>query len=210
MLLPTDVAQLRRLLRSERPPPFLFRVHGEPVYAAVVSDALRERDLMIVVAVKREGVVGFSIIAWNWRRLKTAFGLRHPVVGAAIVWSTLRRRLSHRSRRRSSTNTRDAPARIAANPKGVKTPSWEDADSSIAKVIHTAVAPEHRMQGIGSGLKSFYAQMLRSRGFRRVDARIDPRNRASLAMNRRCGWVLVDEAGPVFAFLDLDDTAGHG
>lgn len=188
----------------------MFRLQGDRVYAALISDALASRDLMIAVASRQGRLVGFSIIAWNWSRMKLLFALRHPIVGLTIVLSTLRLRLFGRrvdvalgsaARERSCSDARNSSTRV---------PSWADGGRRIAKLIHTAVVPEHRRQGIGLGLKAFYVDALRARGFRRVDARIDPANVASIAMQRRSGWVVVDDPRAVFAYLELGDDGERG
>ena len=198
-----DERGMLALLRSERPA--VFRVRGDRVYAAVIGDALTSRDLMIAVASIQGRLVGFSIIAWNWNRLKLLFALRHPIVGATILWSTLRLRLFSRRTHEALGNTMRERPRSDARSISKGAPSWAEGGRRIAKLIHTAVVPEHRRQGIGLGLKTFYVGTLRARGFRRVDARVDPANLASIALQRRSGWVVVDDPRAVFAYLELDD-----
>ena len=196
------------LLRSEKPR--VFRLQGDRVYAALINDALASRDLMIAVASRQGRLVGFSIIAWNWSRLKLVFALRHPIVGLTIVLSMLRSRLLGRRVDEALGSAARERFRSDAQISSTRVPNWADGGRRIAKLIHTAVVPEHRRQGIGLGLKAFYVDVLRARGFRRVDARIDPANVASVAMQRSSGWVVVDDPRAVFAYLELGDDSERG
>ena len=203
-----DEREVLDLIRSELPP--VFRVHGDRVYAAVIDDALASRDIMIALASKDGRLVGFSIIAWNWRRLKLLFALRHPIVGAAIAWSTLRLRVFGRRNKGNRDNTKRNRPRATTRGEGPGEPSWADGGPRVAKLVHTAVIPEYRRQGIAHGLKAFYVDVLRTRGFRRVDARINHANVASIAMQQRSGWVVQDDAHAVFAYLVIDDDGERG
>lgn len=199
-----DLAAVYALLLQLRPT--LVSSSAASVYRAVLDDGIDGRHLFVVVARVDGTVVGYSVVTWTWKVFKRAFVLRHPRAAVAILSSKVARIVRKRRRRGSRDRTAESMPAQGLRPSDATGPQWSDSSASIAKVLHTAVAPDWRQRGIGTALKAYYVDLLRQRGFHRVDAHIEASNVASIALNERSGWRVARDGAGVFAYLVLDEA----
>lgn len=170
-----------------------FRHHR--LARAVCHDACRRRDCFAVLALHDGEPAGYSFVVTDWARFRVWLLVRHPPLAAGIAFSTIATGLRRR---------RVAPAPKPVRPTTVSTervdgPRWSDTGPGVAKVVYTAVLPEHRRLGLASGLKRVYTQHARDLGLIRLDARISRANTASIELNRRSGWEIYPDGDHVLA-----------
>jgi glycosyltransferase involved in cell wall biosynthesis/ribosomal protein S18 acetylase RimI-like enzyme len=163
---------------------------------AICAEAIRRRDPVIVVAKEGGRVVGLALAVRHGSRFRRAFPARHPLLA---LRAAARRLLEGRGGGRKSRPPDSGGAPVSG-------PSWSDGEEGIAKVMFIGVAPEHRRAGLAGQLYGELFARLRARGARRIDARIEPDNRASLRLHEASGWTLRADGGGVFATRPLEQT----
>jgi ribosomal protein S18 acetylase RimI-like enzyme len=197
-LRPADVPQLLTLLRQVRPS--IAGVASEPMYRALLREALRGGDLFCVVASDRDKVLGYVLAARNWQRFKRNFLLRHPLLALRILGQRLF------TQRRQSPQP-SSLATVAVDRTG---PQWEQSSPTIAKVLHIGVDPDARGGGVGKALYLFLASYLEPRGIQRIDACVEADNLASLRLHERVGWTVRKDPGHYYAYYfiggEVNDT----
>ena len=185
--------------------PVIARMAGEPIYRAVSRDALRRRDTLIVVAEQAGTLAGVVVAATRWKRYWRGFVLRHPLLGARVLWHRLRKVLG--LGRRTREPQVDEPGRlgdcVSATPSGR---SWSESSPAIAKVAYVGVRQQCRGRGIGDAIYRHLFAILRQRGVARVDAHIDYDNIASVWFHWKTGWRIERWGSGYFATVNLEEA----
>jgi ribosomal protein S18 acetylase RimI-like enzyme len=190
--------------------PSIARVANRSAHRAIIGDALHAKDAVIIVAVKEHFLVGYVIAATNWKHFRRTFFVRHPLVvlSAAANFIRARTRLAAKNPPPRNAPPLDADRLASAADNAC---SWNDSDSSIAKILHVGVDDRAREQGVAQGLYRGLIDVLRKRGFARLDARISATNTASINLHRKLGFVVKKAGDGYFAYLLIaQDRSTHG
>lgn len=197
---PGDRSRLRRLLDVFKPE--IAGLRSGRLYEALARDAISNRDLVVIVAVKGSSLIGFNMTVIGRRRFIRRFVLRHPLLSLRIIAA-------------KALNLRPKPsAEAPAQPlsfdaiRPVLSPedsgrSWKDASPDIAKILWTGVREEHRGRRVSSGIGAYLLRVLKSRGVRRVDVLVDPRNLPSVRLTRALGFRMERRGAWIFGSLDF-------
>ena len=164
------------------------------VYRAFLSEFGTDSRAVPLIAQNDMGrIVGYVVAIRDWHAFWRSFLRNHGLSAAVIAYERLRRRLSMRA---TTTRNSTEAARQEFPRAAEYDVSWQDTSPRVAKILHIAVVPEARGQGVGGMLYNQLFDRLRRLDIERVDARIDEDNVASYALHLRTGWQLLrDDVG---------------
>ena len=182
-------------------PPTVARLKGKSVFNAIIKDALLLKNVTIWLVLIEEQIVGYCIVAWNWKKFKKMFIIRHPLLAMNILYKrfTKKRRMGENQILTVSNTQLDS-----ASLKGDKKFSYNHSKKNIGKIISIGIDPKERKKGLGGKLlKQLEIQYLKD-GFERLDAHIGKNNTASVNMFRKAGWIIQEDKTGFFAFMELN------
>lgn len=173
---------------------------SETLSRAICAEGIGNRRVVALVAREGEQIAGAVVAIIDARRFWKVFALRHPGLGIGIGLSRLGRLAPHTA----AGVPPPAEPPIALPRTGRDTPSWAQNGPAIAKVNYVAVSERCRGRGVGRLLYLRMLEELARRGVRRVDARIDLDNVASIRLHQATGWTLYRDERGVFATLAVE------
>lgn len=163
---------------------------------AICAEGIGNRRALILVARDGEHIAGTAIILIDAGRFWKGFAPRHPLLAFRIGRARWRR-----PEERTPAQSPAAGPALELPPVGPDTPCWEENGPLIAKVSFIGVAEPCRNRGVGRLLYLRAFEELARLGVRRVDARIDLHNAASIRLHQATGWTLYRDRSGVFATL---------
>ncbi len=189
----------------------IARVSTKVVYKAILSESIRAKNVLCLVAVLNNAIVGYVLAVKNWSRFKITFPLKHPAVGFSVIKERLKVRKVRAETaqpKRIDQNALDVPSPSTSEIKDNE-PRWEDNIATFAKVIHIGVDESARSQGVGSALYAALVRYLAQENFRLLGALIDEGNLPSVRLHMRMGWTVTKRADGFFAFIKIPISGGH-
>lgn len=154
---------------------------------SLCRESVRTGNPLILTAMRGEAVFGMAIAVTDHGRFWRRFFLRHPLHALGVIWQ------------RAGFVPEPEDDAVGGGHHPVATPSWSDAGPDIAKVLFIGVAPEDRREGCGQRLYAELFRRLRDKGAKRIDARIDIDNHASIRLHEATGWSVWRDGTSAFA-----------
>ncbi len=172
------------------------------VNGAVCRDALRRRDVLVVVARADGRLAGVVLAVIHWRRYWRSFLLRHPLASVCILLPRAARLFA----RRPPAAPPEVRPETEALFRGVSHADWSDSSDLIAKIVYVATGSSCRGRAVGSALYRRMFEELGRRAVTRLDAHIELDNEPSIRLHLATGWSLAKTGGVVFATRPITET----
>ncbi len=181
-------------------PPVVAGLTGTRVNRAILDYSLSASNCLILLAEVDSSLAGYVIVAWDWNHFKSNFALTYPLLSLKALLKKLIAKLTASPLiTKPNAESSEAPTAFV----GDDSPSWQDSDSTIAKILFIGVSPAFRSLGIGSQLYNALFIRLKDQSVSRVDAHIDATNTPSLKMHIKSGWDVKQDEQGYFAWKRL-------
>ena len=173
------------------------------IYKAVISDAIVQRNVSIIIANDGVELIGWTIAVIDSRNYWMRFLLRHPFLAARAV---TKRILG--SKRLLEGPPPSKPHKLPQSSKErwqmTIDRRWGVSSPLIARHLNITVLERFRQGGVATMLQDTQIEELRGRGANQIDAYIHTSNEPSIAFHKKKGWALVkEEMGMLQITLDM-------
>jgi len=174
------------------------------VFLPVCRDALGDRRVVMVLAVRAGEPVGYAFAVSDWQEYWRGFARRNPGIGLRVAWSRLADRVGIGSSSGARRPTDEATPEGVV-PVGTTGRHWGESSPTIGKVIDVVVDPSCRGGGIGGKLLRAMFAELAARGVTRADCRTEIDNASSIRMEIKAGWTMeMTGTRSLFGTIDLE------
>ena len=178
--------------------------YNHDIYKSFYNFSKKNKDVIIVVADYGKLLVGLSITIIDWKKFWREFCKKNIFVFFKIVIKKIKTAWNYninKSKKLSNEKSNDISMYLS-NKKTDR--SWNDSSPLIAKVLYVAVKKDYRKHGIGKGLYDFRMQVLKERGVKRLDSKINRQNIAPIKLAFNEGRLIIhDKKGMLFTTLDI-------
>jgi len=176
-------------------------LRSKRVHKAFSRYALYSQDVIFIVATDDKKIVGISITVINWKKFWKTFFIKNFYIFVEMIIVKLIRKIRFDKTGHCSKTYEEIDQYLT---KKKLDRSWKDSSPLIAKVLYVAVKDRYRKQGIGKALYDFRNQIIRKRGIKRLDSKINHQNIAPIKLAYNEGRMIIRESdGMLFTSLDI-------
>lgn len=195
-----DYAEAVEFLGEAKTP--IAGLRGKRAHKAFCRYALSSKDAIFIVATNKNRIVGFSITIINWKIFWKTFFLKNIPLFFEMIFVRLIQKIKI-DKNRNNLKPNQEIDRFLTQKKLDR--SWKDSSPLIAKVLYVAVKDSYRKQGIGKALYDYRNQILKKKGIKRLDSKINSRNIAPIKLAYNEGRMIIrEDSGMLFTSLDFE------
>ena len=173
------------------------------LYKALSYDAVYNQNVLLIIGIINQKIIGYYIIIFNWLKYWKKFFLYHPCVSLKIIKNRIKRRLLRNNKCNESVNhvidKYICPQNINAHRY------WEESSPQIAKLLYYSVHNKYRGKGYGTKILMNLLEELQKRGIKRIDAHIGFDNISSIKTFFKTGWKIIKQKNSLLASIDFEN-----
>jgi len=181
--------------------PHIAGLANRRIYQSIGRGALKNDNLIIVIAKDNSRIVGFTIAVIDWKKFWIKFSRSNPMIAIEIVMKRMMEKIKVNKVPKTLKTNREELKGFFASEQTEK--SWGDSSPQIAKVVCTGVSENYRKKGIGSMMGNYRFKILTERGVERIDTNLDPKNIPAIKLNYKLGYKIYRSGNRLFVSKDL-------
>jgi ribosomal protein S18 acetylase RimI-like enzyme len=171
------------------------------IYHSIIKEALKNENIIIVIAKENRKIVGFTISVTDWKKFWIIFFQSNPIIALEIIIKKIMAKIKvHKTEKTLNKNGEELKEFIASEQTKK---SWSDSSPQIAKVVYTGVNENYRKKGIATKMGRFRFKVLAERGVVRIDTNLDPKNIPTIKLNYKLGYKIYRSGNRLFVSKDL-------
>ena len=181
--------------------PHIAGLDNRRIYQSIRRGALKNDNLIIVIAKDNSRIVGFTITVIDWKEFWIKFSRSNPIIAIEIVMKRMMEKIKVNKVPKTLKTNREELKGFFASEQTEK--SWGDSSPQIAKVVYTGVSENYRKNGIGTMMGNYRFKILTERGVERIDTNLDPKNIPAIKLNYKLGYKIYRSGNRLFVSKDL-------
>ena len=171
------------------------------IYKAIAKEALKNENIVIVIAKDEEEVIGCNITVVDWKHFWSKFFRSYPHIAIEIFFKrAMKRVVTPKTKMAIENKDKIIDQYLAITPTDR---SWNDSSPQIAKTIYTGVHNKFRKKGIGKKISTYRNSVLKDRGVKRLDTNLSRTNLPIIKMNYSIGYKIYRDGSRLFGTIDL-------